>query len=206
MEFPAEIHTDRLVLERPTVAPAIVEEVHDACSSESMREVTRYMPWNPHESFEETESILHGMATEFDDGVSANYLLRDETGELLGMGCLSPRSEQPSAQLGCWLRKSHWGNGYSGERARALVQLAFEELDLQLVCVKTLDGNRRSFSAIRGYVKPLGGSHTGYERVAAGDKWDGWESDDILTHHVFSITRREYELADPPEAIESLRW
>jgi ribosomal-protein-alanine N-acetyltransferase len=35
--------------------------------------------------------------------------------------------------LGTWLRKSYWGRGYSSERAAALIELVFEQLDLEII-------------------------------------------------------------------------
>ena len=37
--------------------------------------------------------------------------------------------------LDIWLRKRYWGRGYSGERASALVRVAFERRDLEVVAL-----------------------------------------------------------------------
>jgi len=51
-------------------------------------------------------------------------------GEIAGFGGFSVDWEKRTAVLGTWLRKRFWGRGYSGERAAALVEVAFENLDL----------------------------------------------------------------------------
>ncbi|MEF8821885.1 MAG: GNAT family N-acetyltransferase [Halovenus sp.] len=37
--------------------------------------------------------------------------------------------------LGVWLRKRFWGRRHPGERAEALLELAFEDLDQEVVAV-----------------------------------------------------------------------
>jgi RimJ/RimL family protein N-acetyltransferase len=59
------------------------------------------------------------------------------------------------------LRERFWGRGYSGERAAALLALAFERLDLELVTVTHLVGNENSRRAIEKYVDRFDGRRVG---------------------------------------------
>ncbi len=51
-----------------------------------------------------------------------------QTDELIGMTGLLPHSEQPSAELGYYLGRSYWGNGFATEAGQAIVRFGFERL------------------------------------------------------------------------------
>jgi RimJ/RimL family protein N-acetyltransferase len=80
------------------------------------------------------------------------------------------------AQPGIWLRKRFWGRGYAGERARALLTLAFGRLDVGLVAVGVAAGNEQSRRAVEKYVADAGGRFEGVIRrglpFADGDARD----------------------------------
>jgi RimJ/RimL family protein N-acetyltransferase len=85
-----------------------------------------------------------------------------------------------------WLRKPFWGRGYSGERAAALMELAFERLDLELVAVTHLVGNEKSRRAIEKYVEAHDGRHEGRlrNRDATGE--------DPRDLHRYTVSAEEY--------------
>ena len=95
--------------------------------------------------------------------------------------------DRRTAILGVWLRKPFWGRGYSGERAAALMEIAFERLHLELVAVTHDAGNEKSRRAIEQYVERFGGRHDGLIRNAEVDG-DGTPVD----QHRYSISREEY--------------
>ena len=61
-------------------------------------------------------------------------------------------------------RSRQRGRGYSGERAAALFEVAFERLDLDLVAVVAFVDNERSKRAIETYTEAYGGSRDGLLR------------------------------------------
>ena len=90
------------------------------------------------------------------------------------------------ATMGMWLRKPFWGRGYSGERAAALLEVAFERLDLELVAVDHQAGNEKSERAIRKYVEAHGGQYDGVLR-----NWVPMDEgvDDL---HRYTVTREQW--------------
>ena len=92
--------------------------------------------------------------------------------------------------LGTWLRKRFWGRGYSGERAGALIEVAFERLDLQAVVVTVEPDNEKSMTAVSRYVEAHGGRREGLLRNYHADQ-DGTPVD----VYRYTVTRAEYERA-----------
>ena len=56
-----------------------------------------------------------------------------EDGALLGAVGLTPDVANQSAELGYWIGKPYWGQGYATEAARALVRFGFERLGLNRI-------------------------------------------------------------------------
>ncbi|MWV40369.1 GNAT family N-acetyltransferase [Natrialba sp. INN-245] len=136
--------------------------------------------------------VVEDLEAKWDDGTRAQYLIRpregeDGAGEIAGAACLIVDRETQTATPGIWLRKRFWGRGYSGERAAALIELAFDRLDLDLVAIPVEDGNEKSRSAVEGYVERFGGGYDGVIRNATV-RPDGR----IVDRHRYTITREQY--------------
>ncbi|WP_232702519.1 GNAT family N-acetyltransferase [Halobacterium wangiae] len=162
--FPDSITTDRLRLQRCCRDNVSVRELYAAASrrNDHIEEVTEHLSWNPHDSMKVSRDTLALFEEGWDDGEVATYAIRpregeDGAGELAGTCGLTCQWDQDCATLGLWLRKRFWGRGYSGERADALLELAFDDLDLGVVAVTHHAGNENSERAIRKYVDANGG-------------------------------------------------
>ena len=168
--FPETIETDRLRLEARRPANVDLDACYRICSSDpGIDDVTEYVTWDPHEHKKETLEFLERGRDRFEDGEAAGYVIRpregdDGAGEIAGFGGFDVDWERRTATLGIWLRKRFWGRGYSGERAAALAEVAFAELDLDLVAVSHVPENERSQRAIEKYVDRLGGRREGLLR------------------------------------------
>ena len=168
--FPETIETDRLRLAPRWPERVDLDDCYRICSSDpGIDEVTEYVTWDPHETKKETLEFLERGRERWDDDEAADYVIRpregeDGAGEIAGFGGLSVDWEKRTAVLGTWLRKRFWGRGYSGERAAALVEVAFADLDLDLVAVSHLPENEQSRRAIEKYVDRLGGRREGLLR------------------------------------------
>ncbi len=197
MLFPEELETERLHLERLSRETVDVFEYYELCSHHepAIEEVTEYLPWDPHETVKETEDYLAELESEWEEGTRAEYVLRPNdgcpgAGEIVGSGGLLVDWERRTGKPAVWLRKRFWGNGYAGERAGAMLELAFERLDLELVAVPVQDGNERSRSAVEEYVAAHGGGYDGRVRNSAV-RPDGA----VIDHHRYTITREQYRAA-----------
>lgn len=194
--FPETFETERLRFERISPETLDAKSLYPYVSSESgIADPTQYMTWDPHSHPGETMEYVQAVGEGNDAAETGNYALHpkdDESGcgEFAGNAGIGPDWDRRSAELGIWLRKPFWGRGYSGERADAFVELAFERLDLETVVVTVVDENDRSVRAIEKYVDRWGGSRDGYFRHL------GMHGDGPASLHQYSITRDDYETAD----------
>lgn len=191
--FPTEITTDRLRLERLDRA-VDVHELYAVCSDPEMSRVTEHMPWSPHGTPKETAEFLTGQAEAWEADETATYALHPRTGEdgagdLAGVGSLDVDWDRRLGTLGVWLRPRFWGRGYSGERAAALLDLAFEVLDLEVVAVSHVPENERSERAIERYVEAHGGRRVGRLRNHVPHLDGAWDA------VRYSVSATEYEAA-----------
>ncbi|WP_128478820.1 GNAT family N-acetyltransferase [Halorussus pelagicus] len=211
--FPHEIETERLRLvrlSRATVsAPKLYQ--HMRAGAPHMNEVSEYAMWDPHETPKDTHDFLVSVEEQWDDHERASYAIfvredeeenkeREEgsaSDELVGTTNLDIDWERRSAELGIWLRRRFWGRGYSGERAAALLELAFDRLDLELVGASHRSGNERSRRAIEKYVERFGGQHDGVLR-------DFFPRDgEVGDLHRYTISREQYREATRGECRET---
>jgi len=199
--FPATIETERLRLEPRTPEYLDTLAVYEHCKQGAphIDEVTEYLPWDPHANPKETAEFLERGAKGRQEREGIDYAIRlkageDGTGELAGFGGLDLDWETDSAELGTWLRKPFWGRGYSGERALALAELAFEHLDFEVVTVTHDADNEKSARAIETYIERMGGRREGTLR----NYHPGDPPVDAVRH---SVTQDEYRDADPDHEV-----
>ncbi|NHX35474.1 MULTISPECIES: GNAT family N-acetyltransferase [Halolamina] len=195
--FPATIETERLRLEPRTPEYVDPFEVYEHCKQGAphIDEITEYLPWDPHATPNETAEFLERGAEAREEREGIDYVIRPRegeagAGEIAGFGGLTLDWDTDSAELGTWLRKPFWGRGYSGERALALAELAFEHLDFEVVTVTHDADNEQSGRAIEKYVDRMGGRREGTLRnYHAGDP----PVDAVR----YSVTQSEYRDASP---------
>lgn len=199
--FPELVETERLqfvALGPETIDPL---QFYEHCSAASMERVTEYMPWEPHPHPEESAEFLADTAERFEDGEAADYAVVPKTsedggGEFAGAGGLSVDWDRRRGELGTWLRQPYWGRGYSGERAVAMVAMAFERLDLEVVGVSHNVDNENSQRAIEKYVERCGGQEDGVMR-----NWLPYSDGTVADERHYSITREQFERADPDRSV-----
>ena len=164
--FPEALETERLRLERLTTDDLSELYEHASTDAPDVDEVTRYVNWDPHETPKVTRDFLSMVESQWADGEGATYAVRTREGEPLagafgGTTGLTVEWDRRVGTLGLWLRKPLWGRGYSGERAGALLALAFDRLDLGVVAVAHDPENDASRRAIEKYVDRFGGQKEG---------------------------------------------
>lgn len=71
-------------------------------------------------------------------------ITRRDDGMVVGAMSLDVRAEHRRAELGYWIGVPYWNNGYCTEAAAAIVQYAFEVLDLHKITSRYLVGNGAS--------------------------------------------------------------
>ncbi|GAB3030864.1 GNAT family N-acetyltransferase [Natronobiforma cellulositropha] len=191
--FPETLETDRLRFERCSRESIDPLEFYDLTSrrNPTIEAETRYLPWEPLETPADAAARLEGFERTWDERERAEWLLRpkageDGAGEVAGTATLLFEWNRDLAYPGIWLRKPFWGRGYSGERADALLEIAFERLDLEVVAIPLHRENEKSLRAVERYVERHGGRYEGLLRNHAV------RADGPIDHHRFSIAREEY--------------
>ena len=190
--FPERIETERLRLE-PIHEAVDPLEYYEICAyDDDIDEVTEYLTWNPPETPKATVDFVEQSAENWDDNETATYVIflregQEGAGEIAGGTGLHLDWEKRTAVLGMWLRKRFWGRGYSGERAAALIEVAFDRLDLEVVGVSHMVGNENSRRVIERYVETHGGRHEGRLR-----NWVVRDGEPVDCHR-YTISRAEYE-------------
>ncbi len=192
--FPRVIETERLRLEPRTREYVEPLRCYEVCSTavDGIEDVTRWLPWEPHDQPEVSAEFLDRGERYWESGEVAAYAIRPRegepgAGEIAGFGGLSCDWEHHRGSLGLWLRKPFWGRGYSGERATALVELAFDRLGLETVFVTHEHRNEKSQSAIERYVDRLGGRRDGTLRNELT-----YADGSVHTEVAYSIHREEW--------------
>ena len=203
--FPGMFSTSRLSFERFCRRNISAKEVYDVISTDSptIVEETKYLPWNPARTVHEAEERIDNFQTQWEDRSRAEWLIREEDGTdelpFIGSTGIICQWEKDLALFAIWLRKPYWGQGYSGERADALLKIAFELLDFDVVGIPLHSENTKSYNAVGKYVERHGGRYEGVLRNHAG------RYEEPADHHRFTISQKEYRSADGVETTVTLK-
>ena len=134
-QLPERLETKRLVLRIRTVADAA--DIH---AYSSLPEVAYPAAFHPVKTLEDEIYYLEHILPERNqkENLPAGYgIVVKGTGKVIGSVDFNHRHEDDVLELGYTLHPDYWGCGYVPEAARALINLAFRELDLhkiELVC------------------------------------------------------------------------
>ena len=178
------LHTARLRLRPFTSADAdALFAVHSSAY------VLRYWdapPWTERERAERFIAACRQMAEE---GRGVRVAIEGVSdGEFIGWCALTRwNPDYRSAAMGYCLGDAAWGHGYATDAARALLQWAFDTLDLNRVQAETDTRNAASARVL----EKLGFTREGTLRedcVVNGDVSDSW---------VYGLLRREWPAASP---------
>ena len=190
--FPERVETDRLRLERISHDSVDVFELHELyADGDDAEEMFEYWDSSPHETLKETSDYIDEAERLWEEREGAKYVIRpreeeDGAGVVAGTTGLYPKWEKRSANLGILLDRRFWGRGYAGERADAVLSVAFDRLELDLVVAAHVDGNEKSRRAIEKYVERYGGRYEGLLR-----NWLPLD-DTVADVHRYTISREEY--------------
>lgn len=176
--FPKEIKTERLVLKKVDFNSL---SVHNAFShySDVSEHALKYVFWDEHETLQETKEWMNAAIKDFESGEQANYFIfpksgsnlddiaSDNSDDVIGTASFDPCWSGDYALSGIFLFTDYWGYGVSAERGEAMLELTFEECDLEFYLGRCSVENQNSQKAIEKYMLPKGGHREGilpYER------------------------------------------
>ena len=135
------LHTSRLIL-RPW-EERDAEQLYKLASDP---EVGPDCGWNPHKSLEESRELLPKLLM----NVYTWAIVLKETDEVIGnislmpFGTSSNAKNEKQKEIGFWLGRAYWGNGYMPEACKELLRHAFEDLGAECVWCAHHDKNHKS--------------------------------------------------------------
>jgi RimJ/RimL family protein N-acetyltransferase len=114
---------------------------------------------------------------QFAEGLQAVFaIVRKADQRLLGAIGLSIKSEHARAELGYWIGRPYWNQGYATEAAAAVVRYGFEALGLNRVFAQHMVRNPASGRVMQ----KIGMQHEGRLRQHV-QKWDQFEDVEIYS-------------------------
>jgi ribosomal-protein-alanine N-acetyltransferase len=175
-----ELKTDRLLLRPFTLADA--PAVQRLAGDKDIASTTLSIP-HPYEDGM-AEQWINSLQERFEQGEFVNLavvLLAD--GALIGSIGLQINQAHENAELGYWIGKPYWGNGYCTEAARAVLHYGFTKLGLHRIAAHHLSRNPASGRVM----EKIGMQYEGCERQRI-KKWGVFE--DVK---MYAILKDEYE-------------
>lgn len=187
--FPTRLETDRLTL-RPLGRETVdVLDYYEVLSGDpGIEAVARFTPWEPHGTPKETRDYLASVEERRADGENAEWVLFPAAADgFAGVVGLSPHWDRRVGELGVWLRKGYWGEGYASEALDEVTRVAFERLDLELVSAGVRPENDASRRTFDRFVDRHGGRLDGTLR-------NGWLDQDGSVHDRcrYTVAREEW--------------
>lgn len=173
------IETERLLLTPWTTDETDVEGLYAYAKNPN---VGPNAGWSPHASLEESKEIIETLFLP-----NEVWAIREkESGKIMGSIGLEPdrrRENVKSLEMGYSLGEEYWGHGYMTEAAHAVMDYAFNELDIVVMAICTGPENKRS----QRVIEKCGFKFEGIQRKGY-HIYDGSDRDNM----VYSILREEY--------------
>ena len=109
-------------------------------------EIGRWCGWEPHKRIADSMFVLHNFLE-----VKENYAICLKSDKKL-IGSIGLNFDNftrlplkdGECELGFWIGKPFWGNGYASEAADRLIKHAFDDLNLSLIWFRYVEGNEKS--------------------------------------------------------------
>lgn len=189
--FPERLETDSLVLTRMSPDTVDVFDLYDlfAEGSDTARGVFEYIPQESFGTVNDAHEWIEVADDEWAERESARYVIARGEDTLVGAAVLDLEWDRRKGSIAVILARPFWGNGYAGECAEALMDLAFDRLALEVVTLGYDDGNDRSQAAIESLVDRLGGQYGGVVRNATD------RGDEVVDAYTYSVTREQFRSA-----------
>ncbi len=128
-------------------------------------------------------SFVEAATRQMLNGEGFHFAIRREGDNvLLGVCGGGLKSKWKKCNIGYWLGREHWGNGYAKEATRLMLYFCFNELGVNRVYAEVHDYNERSLWLL----KKLGFVEEGRNRESSF--FDGKFMDDMM----FALLKREY--------------
>jgi len=186
MDTQPVLETERLIL-RP-FTPEDAPVVQRLAGDDAIYSTTLNIP-HPYEDGL-AEQWIGTHTGEFEKGRSATFaVVRRGDGLLIGAVGLTIRREHDRAEIGYWIGRPYWNNGYCSEAARAVLRYGFRTLGLNRIHANHLKRNPAS----------------GRVMQKIGIRYEGCRREHIVKDgrtedlEEYGLLRREFETRDGSE-------
>lgn len=135
------LETHRLVLRKLTVRDA--EDVYEYSSDP---EVPRFLTWNVHDSLKYTKKYLKFLVSKYKSGEYLDWgIALKKTGKIIGTcGFTSVDASNNKGEVGYVLNREYWNQGYATEAVKRVLEYGFNELELNRLEARVMEGNQDS--------------------------------------------------------------
>ena len=174
------LNTERLLLR--AMHPMDAEDMFDYAKRP---EVTKYLLWREHESIYFTKDYLNYIQSRYALGDFYDWsVIERESGRMIGTcGFTKIDTANNSAEIGYVLNPDFHRRGYGSEAVKRILEFGFEELGLNRIEARFMQGNEASLALM----KSVGMTFEGYMRDFIFVKGS------YRTVGVSSILRSEYD-------------
>lgn len=139
------VKTDRLVLRglKPEDAPRVQRLAGDREIADTTLSIAYPLEAGQAKEWVESRAVLH----ESGEGVFFAIVLAADN-MLIGAAGLKIEQAHRKAELGYWIGKEYWNNGYATEAARSVINYGFRELNLHRIHAHSLSRNPSSIKVL----------------------------------------------------------
>lgn len=156
-KFP-ELNTERLLLRQFQMSDKDV--IQDLCSEKDIAATTLSIP-HPFR-LEDAENWLKNKEDDYREGEEIAWAIcLKKTGILIGAIGMRLEHKHDSAELGFWVGKPYWGNGYVTEAGKKVLQYSFNNLALHRLEAHHMVGNDTSGRVLEKLGMKYEGLHRG---------------------------------------------
>ena len=137
-------HLPVLETERLVLRPLKGKDLDDLFEYTQDEETARYVTWNANQAIEQAEQFLNYVLSNYEQGKEAPWaIVWKETGKMIGtidfIHLLLDDNKQ--AELGYALSRQLWGKGIVTEAVARVMAYGFEELKLERIQARCMEGN-----------------------------------------------------------------
>lgn len=160
------LETERLILRPHSLWDA--DELQKLIDDKDIASTTLNIP-HPY-TLEDAIDWLGQREEKFETTSSPQFAITHKDGYIIGGIGLNVNKEHENAELGYWIGKKFWGEGYCTEAARAVLIYGFEVMRLNRIHAKHFTRNPTSGRVMQ----KIGMKHEGCLRQEV-KKWDNFE-------------------------------
>ena len=135
--------TERLIIRRFNISDA--DAVYEYCNDFEVVKTTLGMPWPYTKDMAEAWILKHPQREQ--EGLSYEFAicLKENPDKVIGCVSLMDINQKASrAEMGYWIGRKYWNQGYATEAAKAMIKFGFEEIGLNSIIARYFDINPAS--------------------------------------------------------------